>query len=539
MIGVAANSTDLETAAEFFELFKTPWQPAIPGRRYRVVFSATGCVDHLAADVYLLYGSGEQASDRKAGIAVEQISGPLDAEWAASTFPIYGRAGAFEVGAPLLRSRGRTLGYLRRDGASVVYRVGYDLFDEVRYLLSEGQPASRALTPTLEVHIALLRHLILDAGVPVVEVPPRPYGHDFICCLTHDVDFFGIRRHKLDRTLAGFVARASIGTLIDVVRGRRSIGEAARNWWAVASLPLVFLGLTPDFWHPLNDYAQVERDGGQSTFFLVPFKERPGMAPGGTVEASRAVRYEAADVREDVRQAAARGSEIAVHGIDAWRDADAGRLEMAQLTSLTGHDTAGVRMHWLYFDQGSPRRLEEAGFDYDSTWGYNDAVGYRAGTSQVFRLPTSDNLMELPLSIMDSALFYPARMNLAREEALRLCRQIVANAGRFGGTIVVNWHDRSLAPERLWRRFYGQLLEEVQGHQAWFTTAGHAVDWFRWRRSIRFVDDVDPRRVSVVAPAPCPGLPSAFVRVRRPGGVPEGSVEEVRVDGREATTVFL
>ena len=29
--------------------------------------------------------------------------------------------------------------------------------------------------------------------------------------------------------------------------------------------------------------------------------------------------------------------------------------------------------------------LDEAGFEYDSTVGYNDAVGYRAGTSQVFR----------------------------------------------------------------------------------------------------------------------------------------------------------
>ena len=42
-------------------------------------------------------------------------------------------------------------------------------------------------------------------------------------------------------------------------------------------------------------------------------------------------------------------------------------------------------MHWLYFDRiaGAARA---AGFTYDSTWGYNEAVGYRAGTSQVFVL---------------------------------------------------------------------------------------------------------------------------------------------------------
>ena len=61
------------------------------------------------------------------------------------------------------------------------------------------------MTPTLELHIALLRHLLLQSGVSFVEIPPRPGDYDFICCLTHDVDFFGIRRHKWDRTLAGFV----------------------------------------------------------------------------------------------------------------------------------------------------------------------------------------------------------------------------------------------------------------------------------------------------------------------------------------------
>ena len=124
-----------------------------------------------------------------------------------------------------------------------------------------------------------------------------------------------------------------------------------------------------------------------------------------------------------------------------------GAKRCAQLTSLTAQPTAGVRMHWLYFDADSPRQLEAAGFDYDSTWGYNDAVGYRAGTSQVFRL-AGTKLMELPLSIMDSALFYPRRMGLTDREAMQLCRRIVANARRFGGTVVINWHDRSLAPER-------------------------------------------------------------------------------------------
>jgi hypothetical protein len=540
MIGVSASSTDLQTAEEFFELFKTPYERAVPTRKYRAVLSTDGRIDNLDADVCLVYGSQEEAVDREAGIAVEQVDGPADIRWGESTCPLYGRVAMFDtaLGFCALTPSGKAIDYRQHVGSRIVWRIGYDLFSEIRYLLTKGQPSSQASTPALELHIALLRHVLLESDVAFVEVPPRPHGYDFICCLTHDVDFFGVRRHKFDRTLAGFVARASLGTAIDLARGRRSPVEAARNWLALLSLPFVFLGLAPDFWCPFEDYARVE-EGRRSTFFLVPFKGRPGVAPDGTVSATRAVPYQASEVRAEAKKAASRGNELAVHGIDAWRDADAGRAEIRELTSLTDRATAGVRMHWLYFVADSPRQLEAAGFDYDSTWGYNDAVGYRAGTSQVFRLPGSEKLLELPMSIMDSAMFYPGRMALTGREALQLCRAIVANARRFGGTVVINWHDRSLAPERLWGRRYQELLAEVEKDaRAWFATAGEAVDWFRWRRSIRFGDEV-PGKVRIAASAPRTGVPAARISVHRPASGGGASVEELRFDGENVVGLTL
>jgi len=271
----------------------------------------------------------------------------------------------------------------------------------------------------------------------------------------------------------------------------------------------------------------------------VPFSGRPGLAPGGAVEHRRSVSYGAADVGDDIRQAVAQGSEIALHGIDAWRDAEAGRQEKAELASIAGQEPPGVRMHWLYFDRDAARQLEAAGFGYDSTCGYNGAVGYRAGTSQVFRLPGTEQLMELPLSIMDTALFYRRRMNLAPHAALSVCRQIVSNARRFGGTVVVNWHDRSLAPERLWGRSYERLLAAVRVHRAWFATAGRAVDWFRWRRSIGFVESADGQRVTLVGSDVGSLLPPGVVRVHRPSRTASPVVEDALFDGSGTMSVTL
>jgi hypothetical protein len=182
----------------------------------------------------------------------------------------------------------------------------------------------------------------------------------------------------------------------------------------------------------------------------------------------------------------AAGSAIGVHGIEAWRDSSRGREELDEVTRITGVPGIGVRMHWLYFDEQSPASLERAGFAYDSTSGYNDTVGYRAGTTQVFKPLGARRLLELPLHVMDTALFYPSYLDLRPPEARKRVGGIIDNALRFGGTVTINWHDRSIAPERLWGNCYTQLLDDLRSQNPWFATAPRAVAWFRKRRSAVF-----------------------------------------------------
>jgi hypothetical protein len=532
VIGVAADAADLAVAREFFELFKTPWEAAVPGRQYSILLSTTGRYDGFHAPVVLAYGSTRQPVDDEMKVSIERLHAG-DAVWGDWRIPIYGRVALFGGEGRGLTVNGKPIQYEARLGTRVVQRLGYDLFHEVGHLLTEGQPPSRASVPTLELHIDVLRRLLVEEGVSFVEVPPVPNGHAFTCCLTHDIDFFGIKRHKFDRTLAGFVGRASFATLVQLLRGRRSLKDAIANFKALLVLPLVFLGIERDFWAPFLDYAQTEPPN-RSTFFMVPFKDRPGITPNGGIDETRAIRYDLAEITDEIRSAASRGSEFGVHGIDSWRDAPSGEREQARLTQITRQATAGVRMHWLYFDRESPRRLESAGYDYDSTWGYNETVGYRAGTSQAFRFPGTERLMELPLSIMDSALLSHDRLALTPSDAVRHCDAIVENAERFGGTVVVNWHCRSLAPERLWVEPYRALLNRLSGG-AWFARGTEAVNWFRWRRSIHFAVSTDDGSVRIDAPVPSPSGKGGLIRIHRPGEL----TQEIPFDGAKTYTAFL
>jgi hypothetical protein len=534
MIGVRVRPDNLAATNELFELFKTAWEPAAVGRRYTAVITdGSDETDGVGLDAPLVvaYAARELDLDRGAGVAVRGAAGPVMIDWAKASFPVYGTVALFatEPRGEIARCRGQAVEYRVATAHRTVVRVGIDLFAEVAHLLGAGQSREHALTPTLDWHIAHLRALLLENGVPLVEVPPRPFGHEFVCCLTHDIDFFGIRRHRWDRTLLGFLYRASIGTAVAALRGRRSRSDVRRNFGALIRLPIVALGVARDFWHPIDDYAAAEPPR-RSTFFVVPFKGIPGVGPSGAVEASRAVKYGAADVGDELQAAVRRGSEIALHGIDAWRDPERGRAEADAVGAAAGTPASGVRMHWLYFDAESPRTLESAGFSFDSTCGYNDAVGFRAGTSQVFKPLAVNRLLELPLSIMDTALLFAGRMHLTQDAALALCDRIVAHARRAGGTVVVNWHDRSLAPERLWDTCYRRLLDAIAcGATPWYATASQAVDWFRWRRSIRFTVAEGDEVALAAAPRPAGVPPAVVMRYQQTRGT--ASVQEQRFDG--------
>jgi hypothetical protein len=86
---------------------------------------------------------------------------------------------------------------------------------------------------------------------------------------------------------------------------------------------------------------------------------------------------------------------------------------------------------------------------------------------------------------MDTALFYPAYLHLSPEQAMMRIDGMVKDMGQFGGVLMVNWHDRSIAPERLWDDFYAELVEKFKSAGAWFCTAAEAAQWFRRRREVR------------------------------------------------------
>src|SRR5207248_5150568 len=248
-----------------------------------------------------------------------------------------------------------------------------------------------------------------------------------------------------------------------------------------------------------------------------------GMTSIGARLPRRAARYDLSQLQTSVGEIVARHGEIGVHGIDAWRDSAEARKEREQIQALTHTPEVGVRMHWLFFDSESAGKLDDAGFSYDSTVGYNETVGYRAGTTQAFRPFGTKRLLELPLHIMDTALFYPAHLNLSPKQAMMRVNDMVDDLRQFGGVLTVNWHDRSIAPERLWDESYIELLEDLKTKEPWFSTATDAVSWFKKRRSAvveTMVGEGKAMRVKVSLNRNSDDLPGLRIRIHNAAAQP-------------------
>ena len=493
MIGVLCPDAQLPVVEEFFELFKTPWQRCAPGRVYDVVITTQVDGPLPEARVVLAFAACGAQYDSSCGITVEGPRQRAPFTCGPTQLPIFGELVTFRqsptqhvVGT--VRGSAAALGLIR--GGSTVIRLGYDLFAEIEHLLSQGQPVEHAESPTIDTHIDLLRRWIVGAGVPLLEIGPSPAGHDFSVCLTHDIDFIGIRQHKLDHSMWGFVYRATVGAARNFARRRLSIARLLRAWWAVVSLPLVYLGLLKDFWEPFGWYAVAEA-GLPATYYLIPYKRRAGEHVPGRAAHRRGTAYDVADVTTWATRLVENGCEVGVHGIDAWHDDRRGRDEMRRVSGVVGGGVSGIRMHWLLQKADTPTILERAGFKYDSTAGYNETIGFRNGTAQVFKPLGARTLLELPMHIQDGALFYPQRLDLSEPEAETRCGRIIDQVRHSGGVVTILWHDRSHGPERFWGEFYVGLIDRLKLASPWFATGGQLVQWFAARRATRFHEEPD------------------------------------------------
>lgn len=133
--------------------------------------------------------------------------------------------------------------------------------------------------------------------------------------------------------------------------------------------------------------------------------------------------------------------------------------ERAALLSLATSTPIGNRQHWLNLRSLEDlERLQRAGFLYDSSLGWNGAIGFRGGFARPFRiaLPSNGFIWEIPLVAMDGVLFQD--MSLDEEKAVERVRDILCQVLDRKGAASIDWHERAAASHYGWHGAYERIL---------------------------------------------------------------------------------
>jgi len=132
---------------------------------------------------------------------------------------------------------------------------------------------------------------------------------------------------------------------------------------------------------------------------------------------------------------------------------------------------------WLYFDHTRPQPWSGPTRPMIPPLATTRQLDIGRATQATSR--PGNSTARVTVHVMDTAMFYPAYLDLSSRQATALVSRMMDNAVRSGGCLTISWHDRSLAPERLWDACYRDLIQELRNRGAWFATAAQAVSWFR------------------------------------------------------------
>lgn len=310
--------------------------------------------------------------------------------------------------------------------------------------------------------------------VTLPAVPRWRNGAPFAAALSHDVDW--TRRFSVTEGLR----------LLS--RGRSPRSYALRHGLSTVAAALGRDRALPDPYWNFDRWMKEEADRGhRSAFYFFADRPSPLHPYDATYRYSDPIRFqgETTTIAGMMRRMSEAGFEVGLHGsYRSHRDGDELARQRADVERAVGSPIVGLRQHFLRFDVASTWQAQErAGFLYDSTLGYNEALGFRAGLAAPFHpfdpgAGRPMRLLELPVTAMDGVLFRTLKLDGAEASRRIVAHLEEVEAAR--GLAVLLWHPNVADTEAFpgWWEAYLAALDYLQRRGAWVATPRDLSVWW-------------------------------------------------------------
>lgn len=169
-------------------------------------------------------------------------------------------------------------------------------------------------------------------------------------------------------------------------------------------------------------------------------------------------------LQEQLKMMLKEGFEVGLHGsFLSSNNRDRLRNEQSILQDAIQQPVRKTRQHWLRYEEAITPYIHEELFDQDSTVGWNDRVGFRAGIASKYR-PFNHrdqkpfNYFIVPQVIMDSNIY---DYSFGNEEAMILkSKRLLEEVKDLKNThISISWHPRTCSNDYKWNGAYETLVK--------------------------------------------------------------------------------
>ena len=273
-----------------------------------------------------------------------------------------------------------------------------------------------------------------------------PDGKKFALCLTHDIDVLYTNQGALQQLRTGIKNVITFN-----IKGvKKSITKALRKT------------IEPDY-HIHNILNAGKKYNAKSSFYFLSL-----------TQGEHDFNYDPKEIKEIFELIKNNDGEIGLHGGHmAYNDPAKIESEKTLLEYAANKKVNGYRNHYLKFQTPATwEYLNDAGFIYDTTFGYADNAGFRNGMCHPFQPYSLTrncflDIIELPLVIMDVTLWRYMKLNQAQQYAL--CTALIDTVAECNGVLTLLWHNTQMCGYE--GELYGRILEYANAKNAWMTSA--------------------------------------------------------------------
>ncbi|MFA5134772.1 MAG: polysaccharide deacetylase family protein [Patescibacteria group bacterium] len=277
--------------------------------------------------------------------------------------------------------------------------------------------------PIVNEYALLIKQWIIDIGFPISSLL-QP-NNRFNVCLTHDID--QLSKYPLIRSVT---KAASL-----LVRGQKNqFTEYSTQLWNVLAKKKL------DPYKNIKTILSLEKEYGVRSTFLFLVNN----------EYNNKFNYDISSpyVRQQISSLLSTNNEIALHGSPkASRESSVLLHQKIKLEQIVGRKTTSNRYHFLQFNPTiTPGILEKAKIEIDSTVGYFDHEGFRAGICTPYYLfdlgrGQATSVLEVPLIIMDCTLERPQYRGLSLQDSKTISQQYIKTVSSYNGCCSILWHN--------------------------------------------------------------------------------------------------